>query len=1196
MSSTEQIPGSYRQLLAQLQRSGLQVTPQHHIQLGHILEQEPRGGADQLRRILRAMLVKSPTQAEHFDRIYGDWQSQALARLEQATQTVPEPKSNEAPATPQRANQPDEPRQPGISKSSERHWIKWLGVVVLAALLLVITLYYLPPDELRSNPPVIQPPTANTTQETPTALPLEERTFTYLAPQVTFEPNRTPLWPWGLVALLGMAGLLFLRIKVAPRGFPRSPGALVATQPGSHRPQPPEKGPSNFRLLNDKQRRSMAWGLEKFLSEQTTRRLDQYATVDATARQAGILTPVFQGAQRDRTVWLWLDESTPDAAAVRLADELHQQLKAAGIPVQRANYWGTPDHLVTREGRHLRPQDLDDQRREIVLIILSDGQKLLRDLRQPWGGQSKSLMTLLRQWPELVLVDFSRHEALKEVASQYQLQRVSPAGLANHLGRDRQQPDHTRRSANWGDEGVWAAAAAFSPTGCSERELLALPETLGLKVDPWVLSELASSATDGTQRRQWPLPERAQRLRWLTSLGDLTTSGLPADGSPLSDVLRYWDRHYSRSIDAFPQEQALNPQRLRLRMEQALVRLWYTPDSAAAALWELASYRGEPKDPGTLLGKHIQAQLAMHAPADHQAEELITLPWRSDQISAATRSIVQKLGLGGDLPQEILTQPGRYWLAMGGAAGTIATALLGGWLSWQSALQTPLEIVDGDQPQPLHRVSVLSSDAGNRERGTVVHPRGADLFASPSGGQRATLNWRESTAPCYEVKKPWELHPTSAPMNQEERLYYDRSQTIHLRCSGQVPGPRLAGDNIPRSVAVLFSVARGDGYANDPAARRQLAERLIAGGTVDEAIIVDRYLAGGTVDKAINVGRYRTGNGSFSPLELLQETRHTQLLLFSTEADASRIDLEPADLPRAAWVQVKAWPEATDRLRFEGVRTLEETFAREQVTLLSGVVDRLRVGGTAPPIPLPDLVQIKGGCFLMGSPKDEPGRASDEGPQHEVCLEDFLMARHETTFEQYDAFAKATGRELPRDREWGRGRRPVIGVDWNDAKAYTRWLSSRVGLTCDLPSEAQWEYAARADTKTSYALPAPGGSDDISGKNLANCNGCGSEWDSKQTAPTGSFAPNSWGLHDMHGNIWEWVQDPWHDNYEGVPTNGSAREEPSGEDSAPRVLRGGSWFFSPDYLRSAFRFRRSPVNRSFVIGFRVLCRPHAVDR
>ena len=168
----------------------------------------------------------------------------------------------------------------------------------------------------------------------------------------------------------------------------------------------------------------------------------------------------------------------------------------------------------------------------------------------------------------------------------------------------------------------------------------------------------------------------------------------------------------------------------------------------------------------------------------------------------------------------------------------------------------------------------------------------------------------------------------------------------------------------------------------------------------------------------------------------------------------------------------------------------------------------------------PEMVVIPAGRFRMGcvSGKDCAG---DEKPVHEVTVGSFALSKYEVTFEEYDRFTAATSRERMDDAGWGRGRRPVINVSWEDAVAYTEWLSVETGLRYRLPSEAEWEYALRAGSVTAYSW-----GNEI-GQGRANCDGCGSQWGGKKTAPVGAFGANAWGLHDMHGNVWEWVQDCW---------------------------------------------------------------------
>ena len=199
-------------------------------------------------------------------------------------------------------------------------------------------------------------------------------------------------------------------------------------------------------------------------------------------------------------------------------------------------------------------------------------------------------------------------------------------------------------------------------------------------------------------------------------------------------------------------------------------------------------------------------------------------------------------------------------------------------------------------------------------------------------------------------------------------------------------------------------------------------------------------------------------------------------------------------------------------------------------------------------------------------------------PVRRVTVAAFRLGKYEVTFAQWDACVAAGGCNgySPHDGDWGRGDRPVINVSWHDVQSFIYWLNSKTGRGFRLPTEAEWEYAARADGTTKYNR-----GNDIA---LANCQNihCGDSWEF--TAPVGSFQANAWGLHDMHGNVWEWVQDCWNDSYEGAPTDGSAW---TSGDCGRRVIRGDSWNSYARHLRTAIRYGTSRTNRYNVIGFRL---------
>jgi formylglycine-generating enzyme required for sulfatase activity len=228
----------------------------------------------------------------------------------------------------------------------------------------------------------------------------------------------------------------------------------------------------------------------------------------------------------------------------------------------------------------------------------------------------------------------------------------------------------------------------------------------------------------------------------------------------------------------------------------------------------------------------------------------------------------------------------------------------------------------------------------------------------------------------------------------------------------------------------------------------------------------------------------------------------------------------------------------------------------------------------------PTMVVVPAGKFTMGSPESEKYRSDGEGPQHEVTIaKPFAVGRTELTFAEWDACVAAGACKKAVDNGWGRGNRPVINVSWEEAKAYVDWLSRMTGKDYRLLSEAEWEYAARSGKMAAYFW-----GNDI-GEGNANCRDCGSQWGGKQTAPVGSFKPNRFGLYDMNGNVWEWVEDMWHGDYEGAPTDGSPWFV--GGDPGQRVVRGGSWINNSRLLRVACRYGGTGGFRDNFIGFRL---------
>ncbi|HRX59774.1 MAG TPA: formylglycine-generating enzyme family protein [Candidatus Competibacter sp.] len=267
------------------------------------------------------------------------------------------------------------------------------------------------------------------------------------------------------------------------------------------------------------------------------------------------------------------------------------------------------------------------------------------------------------------------------------------------------------------------------------------------------------------------------------------------------------------------------------------------------------------------------------------------------------------------------------------------------------------------------------------------------------------------------------------------------------------------------------------------------------------------------------------------------------------------------------------------------------------------------------------MVQIAGGCFQMGSPESEAGRESDER-QHRVCVKDFALGRHEVTVGEFERFVAVTNYRTDAEKsaaggvscyawnatdgKWGwraglswrkpgyaqEDTYPVVCVSWNDANRYAEWLTKETGQTYRLPTEAEWEYAARAGTTTArYWGENPNQACRYGNVVDQTKSSTGAVWGPPRhecsdgywySAPVGSFQPNAWKLYDMLGNVWEWTCSAYDKNYGGVELKCSNKDT-----GGPLAVRGGSWFYGPAVVRSAARGGDDPIFRYDHRGFRL---------
>jgi formylglycine-generating enzyme required for sulfatase activity len=421
-----------------------------------------------------------------------------------------------------------------------------------------------------------------------------------------------------------------------------------------------------------------------------------------------------------------------------------------------------------------------------------------------------------------------------------------------------------------------------------------------------------------------------------------------------------------------------------------------------------------------------------------------------------------------------------------------------------------------------------------------------------------------------------------------------------------------------------------------------LRERLGSGATVAVAERVAAPASGSAGAWAIIAGSldpadYADFIAHFpGATELIQASRHKRRLEAWAQVDKSDPDavatfLREASFPaleqlaketmqRAADAKQRAFEQALAERRKaeEAARKAEEERGLKPRRAAEAARAGRPVAERAFPIelpgvsgwPTPQMIVIPRGKFLMGAPANEEGSRDDERPQHEVRIDyAFALGQHTVTVDAFKAFVAETNHDTGKSafvwtgNEWkntpGKGWRdpgfaqtgahPVCCVNWEDAQAYLAWLNDKAGLTdrpdaYRLPSEAEWEYACRAGTTTPFSFGATISTAQANyDGNYTYGPGKKGEWRQK-TTPVGSFPANAFGLHDMHGNVWEWCQDCWNANYNGAPSDGSAWTT---GDCTSRVLRGGSWNDSPQVLRSAYRGWGSPTNRDLNRGFRL---------
>ena len=553
------------------------------------------------------------------------------------------------------------------------------------------------------------------------------------------------------------------------------------------------------------------------------------------------------------------------------------------------------------------------------------------------------------------------------------------------------------------------------------------------------------------------------------------------------------------------------------------------------------------------------------------------------QMSRQSRSITAVL-TPGYAPIEQYSARGRQgpWTDVY-ALGAVAYAALTGRVPDDATERTM-----GDALPPVESVAaspVSSALGGAVAAALAMNPTDrpqdmaewlALLGESDGGGKSPAVPERDAGAEAWSGGEG-----TSAPPTPGERAVAAASGGPDRRPRRRVTPLAIGGAAAVLLGAVALAVL---GRREDPATNWASEEEALRLG-VEDRVLVQRGLLESGYDPGEWDGLLGAGTrAALREWQLARDLEPTGYLAAGT-ADVLRMVGEQAVADSVA---------EAERLAAAAADSIARADAEAQ--RLAAAAERRRPGRVFSDCSVcPEMVVVPAGTFAMGSPESEAGRQDNEGPRRYVTFaEPFAVGVHEVTFAEWDACARGggCGGRIPDDEGWGRGDRPVINVSWDDAEAYTQWLSERTRREYRLPSEAEWEYVARAGTETArywgeseagqcrYGNGADAAyADAVGGGTVASCDD-----GNAYTAPVGSFGPNTWGLHDMLGNVWEWTADCWNDDYTGAPANGSARR--SG-DCSRRVLRGASWYFIPEYLRSAYRFGYQSGSRDYGIGFRV---------
>jgi formylglycine-generating enzyme required for sulfatase activity len=844
-----------------------------------------------------------------------------------------------------------------------------------------------------------------------------------------------------------------------------------------------------------------------------------------------------------REVWLWRDVMVHDATVDRLVSELEGSLQRAGLPVRVGMFAETPDLIGWREGQEFSPLVLEGHRQSALVIILTDGHGLRLAAQ---SELEKALLTqVLRafgEWPRLTFVDVGDGKyGLAKYVQTYGLRCISPQAIPSFLaaGPVSNFASHRRVAELFGDLHAWAAATALSPEPVvAEESAFVLRQHLGLDLSPWQFRDLLKESEGVGDQLSWSPARKAELLNWLTQCS--TENGEVVEESLLARALEYWIEKYheehkqrqEHETILLPWKQTLAEQ--RLRMEIALLDLWWQPEKATEELYRLYdNLQEEIRERLALLGDWSSRQ-ANHEDKPSNRDDKVYLPWKESELSARTRWMLAQMGFGARTEHEAneLRMPPKLLLALGVSTGLALVAL--STAIWRlMAPATP--VFQPALPDQFQTVIIRDVQRSGLNDYHVALGTAKNLHAESEPVPARSI---------IDVQWKWQSQPNIETLGKSELWHAGTLPQAIRGCENDWPR---------RSLFVLQA---------EPSnlSARQLAIQLLDRGSADLVLLGMDWA--GHLDKLIQVDASLT-------------KRDQLILVLPLGAAAPKVDFQGA----FAVVRSTDPNGLIARLDFPGggVRPLNEVW--ENTTPMMGT--SLVRGGPAQQRDENTgvtFVIVCGGTFFMGSDEDKGSDKdkatqsyADETPQHSVTLSSFEIGKTEITNAQYRQFQK--------DHE-GDDALPAANVSWNDAKAFCE----NYGYA--LPSEAEWEYAARGGSVTPWSFAG----DEQQLGNYAWFSGNSGG----QAHDVGTKLPNPLGLKDMHGNVWEWVTDCYDDKaYDGRPEMIVDPVVTSNVVSSCqyRVLRGGAWSNDPWYLRSAGRDWVGPGGRGEDVGFRCVRRP-----